>query len=392
MPERSGPYDVLFYMPWMGPLLNPGDSTPPGGAETQIFLIAQALAARGARVCIMAFDTAEGLPDRYGDIDVVPRPSYDRNARWTGKLREAASIARALRRIDARVVVTRAQGPHVGIVGLFARLYGRRFVYSSAHVGDFTFGLERQRRNWAIYRTGIRLTNTLVVQTEEQVPLSREHFGREPVLIRSMAQPMAPPSGAAPAAFLWIARLVWYKRPLEYLELARRLPDAKFWMVGVPAPPGEEELAEEVVRQAAELPNVELLAPRPRDELMKLVDRSVAIVNTADSEGMANIFLEGWGKGVPALALAHDPDGLIARHGLGGFAGGSMDRLAELARELWDDRSARAETGERCRGYIAEHHSPEAVAGRWLDLIGGVQPRTAAAGELRLVEHGTEAA
>ena len=392
MPERRGPYDVLFYMPWMGPLLNPGGSTPPGGAETQIFLIAQALAARGARVCIMAFDTAEGLPERYGGIDVVPRPPYDSNAPLTGKLREAASIARALRGIDARVVVTRAQGPHVGIVGLVARLYGRRFVYSSAHVGDFTFGLERQRRNWLIYRTGIRLTNTLVVQTEEQVPLCREHFGREPVLIRSMAQELPEPSGRPPEAFLWIARLVWYKRPLEYLELARRLPEAKFWMVGVPAPPGEEELAEEVVRQAAELPNVELLAPRPRGELMDLVDRSVAIVNTADSEGMANIFLEGWGKGVPALALAHDPDGLIARHGLGGFAGGSMDRLAELARELWQGRGERAGTAARCRGYVAEHHSPEAVAGRWLDVIGAAPRPAAAASELRLVEHSTEAA
>jgi glycosyltransferase involved in cell wall biosynthesis len=392
MPERRGPYDVLFYMPWMGPLLNPGDSTPPGGAETQIFLIAQALAARGARVCIMAFDTEEGLPERYGDIDVVPRPLYDRHARWTGKIREAASIARELRRIDARVVVTRAQGPQVGIVGLFARLYGRRYVYSSAHVGDFTFGLERQRRNWAIYRLGIRLTTTLVVQTEEQIPLSRRHFGREPVLIRSMAQPMPQPSGQAPEAFLWIARLVWYKRPLEYLELARRLPDAKFWMVAVPAPPGEEELADAVRREAAELPNVELLEPRPRDELMELVDRSVAIVNTADSEGMANIFLEGWGKGVPALALAHDPDGLIERHGLGGFAGGSMDRLAELARELWDGRGDRERDAGRCRTYIAEHHSPDVVAERWLDVIGLADQPAATTHELRLVEHSTEAA
>src|SRR5205085_4737872 len=131
-------------------------------------------------------------------------------------------IWRALMRVDAEVIVTRSFGPHVGIVGMLAWLRRRRFVYSSAHVVDFTFELETKRRNLALYRLGVRLADTFVVQTNEQVELCRQAFGREPVLIRSYAEP-AQNTDSAPEAFLWVARAVWYKRPELYVELARRV-------------------------------------------------------------------------------------------------------------------------------------------------------------------------
>jgi len=103
---------------------------------------------------------------------------------------------------------------------------------------------------------------------------------------------------------------------------------------------------------------------------MELIDRSVAVVNTADFEGMPNIFLEGWTRGVPALGLSHDPNGVIVRHKLGGFAGGSPGRLAELAREAWAGRHDQVDVAERCRRYIELEHSPEAVAERWVRVLG----------------------
>src|SRR5439155_5978297 len=129
----------------------------------------------------------------------------------------------------------------------------------------------------------------------------------------------------------------WYKKPLAFVELARSLPEAKFWMVGVPVP-GHEKLATEVAEAAATVPNLELVAPRPRQELLELTERAVAVVNTADFEGMPNIFLEGWTRGVPALSLTHDPDGVIERHRLGAFARGSHERLAVHAALLWKER------------------------------------------------------
>jgi hypothetical protein len=84
---------------------------------------------------------------------------------------------------------------------------------------------------------------------------------------------------------------------------------------------------------------------------------------------MPNIFLEAWSRGIPALALNHDPDGIISRYGLGGFANGRRERLAELARELWDGRAARDECAARCQAYVQRSHSPEAVSAEWARVL-----------------------
>ena len=366
-------YDVAFYSPWIGPLLVADrDVAPTGGAETQIFLVARTLAANGFRVCVIAFSLdGVALPARVAGIDVVARPPYSARRRWLGKLVEAGHIWRALRSVDAEVFVTRAAGPHVGLVGLFARIARRRFVYSSANVSDFDFAvLAPKRRDRALLRLGVRLANVVVVQSDEQVSLCEARFGRTPRRIRSICEPARQRTGT-PEAFLWIGRMVWYKRPEAFLELARAVPDARFWLVGVPVPwtPGGAQLVADVERDAQALPNLELLSPRPRTELMHLIDRAVAVVNTADFEGVPNILLEGWARGVPALVLTHDPDHVVERERLGAFARGDPGALAEAARGMWAGRDDQQQVAARCRRYVAENHAAGAVAAQWAEAL-----------------------
>jgi glycosyltransferase involved in cell wall biosynthesis len=366
-------FDVAFYIPQIGPLVAAdGAPTPAGGAETQIFLLARALVRRGLDVCLIAFDLPEvEIPPSVEGVDVVVRPPYRHRARLS-RLHEAGSVLRAIVNVDSSVVVTRAAGPDIGLAAIAARLSGRRFVYSSANVSDFEFvRVSPKLSNRALFRLGTSLANELIVQTEEQRRLCEERLGRKAIVIRSIAEP-APRRLAPPEAFLWIGRLVWYKRPLAFIELARSVPDATFWMIGVPsehAPEGEELLAA-VVQEASQTPNLHLCAPRPRAELLSLIERAVAIVNTADFEGMPNIFLEGWARGVPALSLSHDPDGVIEANSLGAFAHGSPLKFAELAHELWEKRRHdQADVAERCQRYLAANHSGDVIAARWQEAL-----------------------
>jgi len=200
--------------------------------------------------------------------------------------------------------------------------------------------------------------------------MCQSRFGRLPLVIKSVAEP-GELRTSTPEAFLWAGRVISYKRPLAFLDLARAVPEARFWMLGIPQP-GERNvrLLADVRRAAAELPNLELLDPRPRDDVMPLIDRAVAIVNTSEFEGLSNTFLEAWSRGVPALSLSHDPDGLIERLGLGSFAHGSGPRLAAVARELWRLRNEQRELAQRCRRYVLDAHRPETVYGQWFDALG----------------------
>jgi glycosyltransferase involved in cell wall biosynthesis len=380
--RRQNPsrYDIAFYVPRVGPLLVPGELLPAGGAETQIFLLSRELARRGLKVCVVVFDLpGVDVPSSVNGVAVSVRPPY-RAHRVLRDVREAASIGRAIRDVDADVVVSRVAGPEIGLVGLFAKLSRRRFVYSSSSVWDFDLPrVSPKRRNRALFRFGIRLADDLIVQTEEQVRLCEERFARSPVLIRSMAEPAAQRDHER-QAFLWIGRVVPAKQPLAYVDLARSLPEANFRMVAVPAPEarGGPDLRTALEESAAMVSNLDVLLPRPRQQLMDLVNHAVALVNTSDHEGMPNTFLEAWARGVPALALAHDPDGVIERYDLGAFARGSSERLVDLARRLWETRSDHAEVAERCRHYILENHSPVVVSARWQEVLGLVRTAGAA--------------
>jgi glycosyltransferase involved in cell wall biosynthesis len=302
-------------------------------------------------------------------VEIVLRSESVARQRLVGKVRELFRIWRALGRVDAQVVVAGCAGVDVGLVALATTLLRRRFMYSAASLADFDFGrLGLKRRDLALYRLGLRIASEIVVQTTEQAELCRRSLGRTPVVIRNIGE-LFSEANTMPSAFLWIGRVIPIKQPLAYVELARLLPEAPFSMVTVPQP-GQEQLMEELERAASSVPNLELAGPRPRPEVMDLIERAVAVVSTSEYEGFPNVFLEAWARGVPVLALSHDPDQVIERHGLGECAHGSLDVLAGGARRLWLERADRAELALRCRRYMETAHSKGVVAADWAHVLG----------------------
>jgi glycosyltransferase involved in cell wall biosynthesis len=323
-------------------------------------------------VCIVVFDLPGAeIPTSVHGVDIVIRPPWLAGGNVIGQWREVAATRAALRGVDASVVVTRTAGANVGLVGLWTKLSRRHFVYSSASLGDFEYeSVLAKRRDRILFRLGVALADTIVVQTEEQAHLCERRFGKTPIFIRSVSEP-AEQSQREPDAFLWVGRVDANKQPLEFVELARSLPEAQFWMVASPLPnPDSRKLWDEIERAAVSLSNFTVLAPRRRPELLELMARAVAVVSTSEFEGMPNIFLEGWARGIPALAFEHDPDGVIRRYGLGAFAQGQRDRLVELAADLWHSRTARSECVERCRAYVLGSHSPQVVSAEWERALG----------------------
>ena len=360
---------VVFYQPWIGPLLAAAPGMATGGAETHVFLVARALAGRGHLVTVVTWPVETGLPEVIDGVHVVQLPPLKRRYPITRFVR-VFRLAQTLRRAGGRTLVQKNASFETGLVGIFARRRRKRYVWAASNVVDFDFGrIERSRTSRLLFRLGVRLAHARVVQTEEQLRLCRQRFGLSATVIPNPAESV--PAQTAPGrAFLWAARLARYKQPEAYVRLAEQLPEARFLMVAHATHPSEEAALQEMHRAAERLPNLEVLGPRPRSELLELMASAVAIVNTAEFEGMPNIFLEGWAAGVPALALSHDPDGVIQRERLGAFAGGSPERLRELAAELWAGRADQADLASRCREYVAARHSPDQVADQWEAVLG----------------------
>jgi glycosyltransferase involved in cell wall biosynthesis len=373
--RRSVPYDVAIYSPQSASLYDRTVGRAPGGAELQTTLLASALAARGMRVAMVVFPMVDPERPREPNLTLLERVKHAGRTDLVGHALEAERMWRALRTANARVYVVRTGTPSVGLAGLFCSVHKRALIFSSAGTNDFTLEdfVATPGRRIKLYRFGIRAADAVVVQTGQQVDLAREVF---PGISRTVEIPsfvgvpeQANQTARDPDAFVWISRLVPLKRPLRYVELARALPQARFQMIAVEGNQTPPELASELRESAAATPNLELLEPLPHTETGRLLGRSVAAVNTSEREGLSNVFLEAWARGVPVLSLDVDPDGRIAEHGLGIAAGGSWQRFVAGARELWEGRQDRDGVTRQTREYVERFHSEKSVGDRWAALV-----------------------
>src|SRR4051812_23704097 len=124
-------HDVAIFAPWAGPLYAPGSTVPTGGAERQSWYLAHALAARGLRVCHVVFHVDGIVPE--DRVSVLPIRTDSWRRHFTLYARD---VAAAMRRADAAVYVQRTASFDTGAVALAARLFRRRFVFSSSSSTD----------------------------------------------------------------------------------------------------------------------------------------------------------------------------------------------------------------------------------------------------------------
>jgi glycosyltransferase involved in cell wall biosynthesis len=159
-----------------------------------------------------------------------------------------------------------------------------------------------------------------------------------------------------PAHFLWVQRLIPYKRPLEVAAAFRELPGFRLTMVGVG--PLEREL------RAALPPNVELLGWIPRERLARLFGGAGGFIHVGEEDfGIAMV--EALAAGTPVLACDRGGAREIVRPGRDGVLISHPAEPAkiragvlDLAATSWDPaqlrQSARRFSEERFRAGMVE--------------------------------------
>jgi glycosyltransferase involved in cell wall biosynthesis len=155
----------------------------------------------------------------------------------------------------------------------------------------------------------------------------------------------APTGARDPRRFLWVSRLVSYKRPEAVIEAFRDLP-YELTMVGVG--PLEEEL------RAALPANVRIMGWLGRSELAALFATATGFIHVGE-EDFGISMAESLAAGTPVVALARGGAPDIVRDGLDGILidspepGPIRDAVARVAETTWDreDLIARARTFSR---------------------------------------------
>jgi len=344
-------------------LLGAGPDTV-GGAELQLVFVAKALARRGWDVHVAMADYGQPIPDRTADgiaLHTVYRASRTYSS-WRRLLRPIQLLA-SMRRIPADVCVSMGAGAQGGVMAALCRTQRRRCVFwlacdtdATCHVEDMSRMPRRDR--WLALR-GLRWAHDIVAQSHQQRDLLRHHVGRDAVILPYVWPfEIAMRQAEEPRYALWVSNIRPKKRPELLLDIAERLPEIQFVMIGGSVR-GHEGLYDRIRERADGLPNVRFMGYVPFEQVQGFFERAAVFVNTSAVEGFPNTYLQAWSSGKPVIC-SFDPDGLIERVGMGVEFVEAEDGAARLA-DIWSDPTTLRRMGERAVCYVREHHTEDAL-------------------------------
>lgn len=365
---------ICFVAPDTWPVLaNDRRVESAGGAQVQQSLLAKRLVQRGFRVSMICMDY--GQPDQvivdgvtvfkcHAPLQGLPVIRFF-HPRLTG-------LWAALRRVDADIYYQRSAAAQTGVIGLFAKNYGRRFVYAAACdldvARDQTWKLFQRRAGWRdqqLFQLGLKLAGDVVVQHAGQMQTYQRWHRRVPTLIPScfentFGNSRTSNSRNSNGTVLWVSALRKAKRPELFLEMARRLPDLHFRMVGGAATEaGGEALFARIKQEAASIPNLEFTGFVPFSEIHTHFKAARVFVNTSDYEGFPNTFLQSWSLGIPTVSFCDTGSTVNGQRVVSVVT--DLDEMTRTTERLMRDDAYWDEVSGRVRECYGKCHTPEAA-------------------------------
>ena len=332
-----------------------------GGEAVQQTLLAREFVRSGYDVSMIVKDY--GQPDGEVIDGIRVFKTYKESAGLPGVRflhPRATSIIRALRRADAETYYQSCAGVQTGYVARHCRKKDRNFVFRVASdadcvPGEQLIGLWRDRK---IYEYGLRRADLILAQSRRQMSLLKEHYGLESTLVNMAAEiPEGLEGSTRDIDALWVGNFRPLKRPEIVIELAARLPQRKFAMIGGPA--HDPLYFDEIKERALSTGNIQFLGRVPYRDMSHYFSRTKVFINTSEVEGFPNTFLQSWMHGVPVVSF-FDPDGIIANEALG-QSPSDVDEMARIIEQLATDDVKRTDAARHVQSFALRHYSPETI-------------------------------
>ncbi|MBL4753664.1 MAG: glycosyltransferase family 4 protein [Flavobacteriales bacterium] len=342
-----------------------------GGEEVQQTLMAKALARKGYAVSMVVGDYGQLDGQVWDGVTTFKAYKLDEGVpvlryihpRWTG-------LWSALKRADADVYYVSCAGMQVGLVTMFAKQYKRKVVFRIAHDNDCEPDnlLINYWRDKKLYEYGLRRVGRIIAQSEQQqAALLRNYELNSDIAVMMVDHCQFNHNfNNRDVSVLWVNNLRQFKRPDLMLGLAELLPEFQLHMIGGPVG-GFDELYDQIEAQASDTKNLTFHGRVPYHDVNDYYERSKVFVNTSDTEGFPNSYLQSWVRGTPVVAF-FDPDSVIECEGLG-RAVTTLDEMAEAVRLFVTDSAAWQAASDRCKAFMAREYGEDKILAPYLSAF-----------------------
>jgi len=349
-PDNSRVTKVCFIAPKAYPLFNPDVKKVFGGAEVDLYFLATELAKDEN------FAVSFIVADR-----VIKSVNFNKNP-----IAGTAKVWQAMHAADSHIYFQEAVSWGTFLVALFCSSHKRTFVYRTGNQGesDGTF-LKGQRLlkkafSWSLHKAG-----AVIVQNEIDKENMYNSIGIDSIVIPN-GQPLLESDRKKRDTVLWVGRSTHLKRPELFIKLAKNFPDETFTMICQEAT-GDRNY-KSLLAEAEEVDNLQFMKAVPFARVNSYFQQAKVFVNTSDSEGFPNTFIQACNCATPILSLNVNPDDFINRHNCGISCNADWQRMVDSLRDmLQEDRHL--EMGANAKKYVRERHDLKKIIKQYKELF-----------------------
>jgi len=157
---------------------------------------------------------------------------------------------------------------------------------------------------------------------------------------------------------VWIANIKPHKRPEIFLKLAQKLKfnNVNFMMVGRCT---DDDLILKIQKFEQKNINFNFLGKVSQEKVFEILEGADIFINTTEPglEGFPNSFIQAWFYSIPVISLDIDPDELIVKNDLGFYANSSVVELINLTSNLILDHNLRKQLSENSFKFASQNFS-----------------------------------
>ena len=295
---------ILFFGRLSTPLFNETDKSEHGGAEIQLFNIANSLSRKG-------YDISFILGGSYGPV------SYNNiKLRYIRKLRGISSILSnffliidILKEIKPKKVIFRSSLSDNLFFIFFSFFFKFKTIFMIAHDKQLT-GQHHKGLPFDILNTILTSYSSIVIcQSNFQLEIL-DNKKISSSIVRSIHK--IKDYGIREKqdiGVLWVGRDIAWKNVNIIKKISKSYPNIKFSLLGL---------------SGQDTDNVKFLGRVKYDESWKYFKNCNFLINTSIAEGFPNTFIQAWMCNKPVVSLNVNPDNLINKYRVGFCANGNL--------------------------------------------------------------------
>lgn len=355
---------VCFIAPKAYQLFNSKVKSVFGGTEVQLYLLSKELAKnKNLDVNFMVADYGQEKLEEYNKVKVWKSLNFEKNF-----LNRVLNFLRKFNEINADVYIQRSLSPLSGIIAIYAKIKGKKFIYMIANDGEIN-------RTHEAFNTKIKFFFTNLVFKYSNIIVTQNKYQNENIRLRGMKSILINSSCSIPNNIikkrnyiLWVGRSDILKRAGLFLKLARLNKDKQFIIICPPSTKNPE-ISIQIQKNSKKMKNFKFIEFVPFHDIDKYFEKAKVFVNTSSQEGFPSTFVQATKNKTPILSLNVNPNNFITKYNCGFYCDDNFKKLNDNLNILLDDKKLYGRMSENAFRYARESHDIKKNATRFLEVI-----------------------